>query len=93
LRSCRFDHAFADKPRPFIERNGAVSWGSLRWGFDTMGLPTKEVTLVVEHQGLPLGRYVLVAEPGTRVTEDQLIATVALADQVGSALLPHARSA
>jgi hypothetical protein len=58
----------------------------MRWGFSTMGLPSKEVTLVVEHQSRPLGRYVLVARPGTRVIDDQLIAAVALADQAGSAL-------
>jgi hypothetical protein len=86
LTSCRFDPSFAAHPGPFIERNGDVSWGAMRWGFSTMGLPSKEVTLVVEHQSRPLGRYVLVARPGTRVIDDQLIAAVALADQAGSAL-------
>jgi hypothetical protein len=93
LRSCAFDTAFADRPGPFIERHGDVSWGALRWGFDTMGLPAEEVTLVVEHQGRPLGRYVLLAEPGTRVAQDQLVAAVALADQVGAALALQTRSA
>jgi hypothetical protein len=56
----------------------------------TMGFPTKEVSLVVEHQGRPLGRYVLVAQPGTRVTEDQLLASIALADLAASALAAQA---
>jgi K+-sensing histidine kinase KdpD len=86
LRSCRFDPAFAEHPGPFIERDGAVSWGAIRWGFGTMGLPSKEITLAVEHQGHPLGRFVLLAEPGTRVIPDQLIVAVALADQAGAAL-------
>lgn len=86
LKSCRFDLSFADQPGPFIERQGDVSWGAIRWGFQTMGFPSKEVTLVVENQSRPLGRFVLVAEPRTRVTEDQLLAAVALADQAGSAL-------
>jgi hypothetical protein len=90
LRSCRFDTAFAATPGPFIERHGDVSWGAIRWGFQTMGFPTKEVSLVVEHQGRPLGRYVLVAQPGTRVTEDQLLASIALADLAASALAAQA---
>jgi hypothetical protein len=86
LRSCYFSPTFADPPGPFIERHGDVSWGSLRWGFRTLGLPSSDVSLVVQHQGRPLGRYVLLAPPGTRVTVDQLVAAVALADQAGAAL-------
>jgi hypothetical protein len=93
LRSCSFDAVFAERPGPFIERHGAVSSGALRWGFHAMGLPTKEVSLVVEHQGRPLGRLVLLAEPGARVTADQLVAAVALADQAGAALAIQAQSA
>jgi hypothetical protein len=86
LRSCRYEPSLADKPGPFIERHGAVTWGALHWGTDTTGLPTREVTLVVEHQNFPLGRYVLVARPGVRVTADQLVVAVTLADQAGAAL-------
>jgi hypothetical protein len=86
LRSCRFDPSFADEPGPFIERHGAVTWGALRWGFNTTGLPHHEVSLVVQHQGLPLGRFVLLAEAGTRVTADQLLAAVALADVAAAAV-------
>ena len=93
LKSCRFDPSFADRPGPFIERYGDVSWGAIRWGFQTLGFPSREVSLVVEHQSRPLGRYVLVAEPGSRVSEDQLLAAVALADLAGSALAAQARSA
>jgi uncharacterized protein DUF4118 len=86
LRSCRFDPALAESPGPFIERHGAVTWGALRWGADTTGLPSREVSLVVQHQNWPLGRYVLLARPGTRVTADQLVVAVTLADQAGAAL-------
>jgi len=86
LRSCRFDPEFAERPGPFIERHGALTWGALRWGFDTTGLPSHDVSLVVQHQGRPLGRYVLVAVPGARVTADQLVAAVALANQAGAAI-------
>jgi len=41
LRSCRFDRAFAEHPGPFIERQGTLTWGSVRWGFETMGSPAR----------------------------------------------------
>jgi len=91
LRSCRFDPAFAERPGPFIERHGDVSWGSIRWGFRTIGLPNHEVSLVIEHQGRPFGRYVLLGRAGVRVGEDQLLAAVALADQAGAALASQVR--
>ncbi len=86
LRSCRFERTFPDGPSPMIERNGDVSWGRFWWGFRTLGMPGKEVTLVVEHQRRRLGRYVLVAVPGSPVTREQLVAAVTLADQAGAAL-------
>jgi hypothetical protein len=92
LVECHFSTTFADPPGPFIERQGGVSWGSLRWGFRTMGLPTKDISLMVEHQGLPLGRFVLRAPPGARVTTDELLTAVALADQAAIALGGPVRS-
>jgi UPF0716 family protein affecting phage T7 exclusion len=86
LRSCRFDPHFAERAGPFIERHGALTWGALRWGFNTTGLPSHEVSLIVQYQGRPIGRYVLLAVPGTRVSADQLVAAVALADQAGAAV-------
>jgi hypothetical protein len=86
LRSCRFERTFPDGPSPTIERNGDVSWGRFWWGFRTLGMPGKEVTLVVEHQRRRLGRYALVAVPGSPVTREQLVAAVTLADQAGAAL-------
>ena len=93
LRSCWYDEAFAARPGPFIERNGGVSWGAIRWGSSTMGMPASEVTLTVEHEGRPLGRFVLLAFPGGRVTEDELLAAVALSDQAGAALAAEGRLA
>jgi hypothetical protein len=86
LRECRFDPRFAEKPGPFVERDGSVAWGRLRWGTRSMGLPTDEVSLVVQSQGEPLGRYVLRGTVGVPVTRDELVTAVALADQAGAAL-------
>ena len=63
-----------------------MSWGRIWWGIDTLGLPGKEITIEVEHDVRRLGRYVLVAEAGTKVRRDQLLAAVTLADQAGAAL-------
>jgi hypothetical protein len=86
LRSCWFDTSRPDRPGPTIDRNGNVSWGRIWWGFDTLGLPGKEITIEVEHHQRRLGRFVLVAEPGTKVRRDQLLAAVTLADQAGAGL-------
>jgi hypothetical protein len=86
LRDCRFETAFPARQGPAIERDGEVSWGHFWWGFNTLGLPGKEITLAVEHQQHRLGRYVLIAEPGAKVTREQLLTSVTLADQAGTAL-------
>ena len=86
LENCWFETTFAERPGPFVERTGGVTWGSIMWSPGTMGLPSKEVTLVVEGQGRPLGRFVLVPRVGRSVSIDRLTVAVALADQVGAAL-------
>lgn len=86
LRECRFETSRPERPGPTIDRNGNVSWGRIWWGVDTLGLPGKEITIDVEHNQRRLGRYVLIAEPGTKVRRDQLLAAVTLAEQAGAAL-------
>jgi hypothetical protein len=93
LRSCWFDTSPFEKDGPVIERNGHVSWGRIWWGFTTLGLPAKQITLPVEREHHRLGRFVLVAEPGTRVSREQLVAAVTLADQAGTVLGADARYA
>jgi K+-sensing histidine kinase KdpD len=86
LRDCHFETSQPEKPGPTIDRNGDVSWGRIWWGVDTLGLPGKEITIEVEHDHRRLGRFVLIARPGTKVRRDQLLAAVTLADQAGAAL-------
>ncbi len=92
LRKAWFEPNVSDEPGPFIERTGDVSWGRFWWGVSTLGLPGKKITLAVENQQRRLGRYVLLAEPGARVTREQLLAAVTLADQAGMALGPGTKS-
>ena len=86
LKTARFDPEFSVAPGPFIERYGGLTWGALQWGYATTGLPGEEISLAIEHQGRPFGRYAMLAEPGTKVSTDQLLTAVALADQAGAAL-------
>jgi len=86
LIDARFETSQPERPGPTIDRNGNVSWGRIWWGVDTLGLPGKEITIEVEHDRRRLGRFVLLAEPGTKVRRDQLLAAVTLADQAGAAL-------
>jgi hypothetical protein len=89
LRDCRFDRYTRgpdDKPIARIERSGDVVLGELRWGVHSMGLPGKEVELLVQGQGRTLGRFLLEPTPGMPVSFDRRVVAVALADQVGAAL-------
>jgi hypothetical protein len=92
LRECWFETSFAERPGAFIERQGGVTWGAISWAPEHMGLPSKEVTLVVQGNGRPFGRFVLVPKPGVPVSIDRLTVAVALADQVGAALAAIASS-
>jgi hypothetical protein len=86
LSMCWFDTSQPGRPTPTIARDGNVRWGPMWWGVRTLGLPGKEITLDVEHDGRHIGRYALVAEGGTKVRRDQLLTAVTLADQAGAAL-------
>jgi K+-sensing histidine kinase KdpD len=85
LRSCRFEAEAGDGRSPAIERTGEVSYGSLRWRADKLGLPGDEVDLPIYALGRFGGRFVLTPTPGVPITFDRRIVAVALADQVGAA--------
>lgn len=87
LTECHFTREFATRPRPRMERDGEVMMAGLRWGVSRMGLPGKEVDLIVHGRGRPLGRFVLAPSPGIPVPWDRRLVAVALADQVGAALV------
>jgi len=58
-----------------------------------VGLPGPELELPVQGRGRILGRFVLKPTPGYPVSKQRRIVAVALAAQVGAALLPELRSA
>jgi K+-sensing histidine kinase KdpD len=86
LQDCTFTREFATRPRPRLERDGEVMMAGLRWGVSRMGIPGKEVDLIVIGRGHPVGRFVLMPTPGVPVSWDRRLVAVALADQVGAAL-------
>jgi hypothetical protein len=84
LRDCRYEpYSPVDKPSARLERNGEVTLGQFRWGVDTMGLPTKQVELLVEARGRHLGRFILTPTPGEPIPFDKRLVAIALADQWG----------
>ncbi|MDP9074773.1 MAG: DUF4118 domain-containing protein [Actinomycetota bacterium] len=86
LRACTFTRSFANLPRPRLEWDGEVMVAGLHWGVSRMGLPGREVDLVVHGRGQPFGRFILVPTPGVPVSWDRRVVAVALADQVGAAM-------
>ena len=86
LRDCRFSSDVVDESLPSLGHDGRVRWGDLGWGTDTLGLPSKGVTLAAHGQGRVVGTFTLIPTPGVVVDEHRLVVAVALADQVGAAL-------
>jgi K+-sensing histidine kinase KdpD len=93
LQECRYDSQHADHRVTSIDHDGNVNVGTLRWGAHNMGLPGKEVELLVQSRGINRGRFVLVPTSGWPVPLQRRLVAVAIADQVGAALTPHLRSA
>jgi K+-sensing histidine kinase KdpD len=89
LRDCAFERApFESNPRMArFERSGNVVIGELSWGVGTMGLPGKQVELVVQGFGRTFGRFLMTPTPGLPVSFDRRIIAIALADQVAAAFI------
>ena len=87
LESCRFEAAPSGTVLARLERTGAVS-GQREWRFagHDLALPSDGVELPVLSHGRPIGRFVLIPEPGIGASLEARVVGVAIADQVGSAL-------
>jgi K+-sensing histidine kinase KdpD len=93
LRGCRFVEGISRQRLTRIEHDGTVHLGAFRWGAHQMGLPGRELELQVYSQGRQLGRFLMEPTPGLPISLERRVVAVAIADQVGSALLPNLRSA
>ncbi len=93
LRSCRFVEGVSTQRLTRIEHDGTVHLGTFRWAAHQMGLPGRELELQVYSQGRQLGRFLVEPTPGSPIPLERRVVAVAIADQVGSALLPYLRLA
>jgi hypothetical protein len=87
LRSCRFEAHPYLPVLPRLERSGYIDVRVRRLQERGFELPAEGVELPVYGRGQPLGRFVLEPTPGVGVALEQRVVAVALADQVGAALV------
>ncbi len=93
LRGCRYEPGVPLRRMTRIEHDGQVFLGGLLWGVHEMGLPGRELELLVQGRGRVLGRFVVKPTPARPVSLRRRVVAIALADQVGAALAPGLRSA
>jgi len=90
VRDCRFEpDAGRTIPggRPRLERTGEVEQGGKRFDVAGRGLPAGSVEILVQGRGRPYGLFVFEAATPEGVSIEQRIAALAIADQVGAALV------
>jgi K+-sensing histidine kinase KdpD len=88
LRSCRYESDLDANRVGQIDHDGQVYLGSVRWGAEHMGLPGKELVLLVYARGHVAGGFVLEPTPAWPISKERRLVAVAVADQVGSVLMP-----
>ncbi|WP_203589994.1 DUF4118 domain-containing protein [Streptomyces sp. SID13031] len=88
IDKCRFVTGEQRPGTPQLNHDGSVSRGEHLLKVERDGLPTNsEIELVVQHGGVPRGRFLLTAAARlVRPDLEQRLVAVALADQVGAAL-------
>lgn len=91
LKDCRFEEVAPDGNRAHLDPGGRVILSGMRWEIDELGLPGKEVELVVQSEGRVRGRFVMVPTPGWPVSLERGVVAAAVADQVGAALAAERR--
>jgi len=87
LRDCRFTTHDPGDVAARVTPIGEVRLGNEIWSTADLGLPTRNVDLPVRSGGWLLGHFLLTPTPGKPVPPDRLLVAVAIADQVGAALV------
>lgn len=87
LRGCRFTAGDTGRTAARVSPEGELTVGRQYWSTATLGLPTKQVDLPVRGNGRVLGHFLLSPTPGHPVPNERLLVAVAVADQVGAALI------
>ncbi len=87
LRDCSFSY---DRPSDIgarIEPDGSVTVAGRLWPTEKLGLPTRRVELPVRGGGVVLASFILTPTPARPVELEQRVVAVALAAQLGAALM------
>jgi Domain of unknown function (DUF4118) len=92
LRDCRFEAGSRTGGMFRLERDGHVYLSGQYWAVDELGLPGRQLELVVYGRGQVVGRFLLSPTPGQPVSLERRVVAVVIADQVGSLLMPEMRS-
>ena len=87
LRSCKFEAQPILSALPRLDRSGRIDTTVWRFRDGGFELPAEGVELPVYGRGQHLGRFVLEPTAGVGVTLEQRVVAVAIADQVGAALV------
>ena len=87
LRKVQFTVHDTDAASARLTPDGEVRVGSVTWPTGDLGLPTQSVDLPVRGGGWVLGHFRLTPTPGKPVPADRLLVAVAIADQVGAAMV------
>jgi len=92
LSSCRFEPPPYGESFERLEGSGVVTRTRglvthSRMGRHGIELPAEGAELLVLHRGTEVGRFVLVPTPGEGASLEQRVVAVALADQVGAAVV------
>jgi hypothetical protein len=86
LKACRFHPGLSTSAPARIERDGEVVLHDVRWDVDDMGLPGKEVEILVQWGDFVFGRYLVVPTPGEPISRERRLVAVALSDQVAAVM-------
>jgi hypothetical protein len=87
LRDCHFTRRDPGRLAARITPEGDLILGEETWPTQDLGLPTRKVDLPVRGNGWLLGHFLLIPTPGRPVPHHRLLVAVAIADQVGTALV------
>jgi hypothetical protein len=87
LRDCHFTRRDPGPLAARITPQGDLTLGDETWPTQDLGLPTRKVDLPVRGNGWLLGHFLLVPTPGRPIPHHRLLVAVAIADQVGTALV------
>jgi hypothetical protein len=93
LLECRYEPGPSATELPVIGRNGSIDGGRRRWMLGDLSLPTEGAEIRVVGRGRDFGRIALVPDWDVGVSLQQRRLAIAIADQLGAALVadaPHA---